>query len=149
MTPKKKKIFRWLKVFLLLYGIIGIAIYYLQDKLLFHPVAVAKQTSYNFKQPYTELNIPYNKETNLNIIQFKAIGRDSLSTWSLHPGDTIGRQPAPGDTAVPKGVILYFHGNKDNISHYAPYAAEFTGKGYEVWMLDYPGFGKSTGKFSE
>lgn len=122
----KKKVFRWLKVFLLLYGIIGIAIYYLQDKLLFHPVAVDKQAAWHFDQPFTELNIPYNKETNLNIIQFKH---------------------TTGDSA--KGVVLYFHGNKQNIARYAPYAADFTSKGYEVWMLDYPGFGKSTGKFSE
>ena len=121
----KKKIFRWVKVLILLYCIIGIAVYYLQDKLLFHPVAVDKQTNYHFTQPYREVNIPYNQEINLNVIQFKP----SLDT--------------------PKGVVLYFHGNKDNVTHYAPYAADFTQKGYEVWMLDYPGFGKSTGKFSE
>src|SRR6478672_9440602 len=119
---KKKTVFRWLKVFLLLYGIIGIAVYYLQDLLLFHPVPVDKQTDYHFTQPYREVNIPFNKETNLNIIQFKS------------------------DT--PKGVVLYFHGNKENVRHYAGYAADFTRHGYEVWMLDYPGFGKSTGKFS-
>lgn len=126
MTPKRKKLFRWLKVFLLLYGIIGIAIYYLQDKLLFHPVAVESKFRYNFSQPYTELNISYNRVTNLNIIQFKNTA---------------------GDTA--KGVVLYFHGNKENVAHYAPYAADFTARGYEVWMMDYPGFGKSTGKFTE
>jgi pimeloyl-ACP methyl ester carboxylesterase len=45
--------------------------------------------------------------------------------------------------------VLYFHGNMENVRHYAPYAKDFTGQGYEVWMLDYPGYGKSTGKFSE
>src|SRR3569833_179874 len=122
----KKKVFRWLKVFLLLNGIIGIAIYYLQDKLLFHPVAVDKQIAWHFDHPFTELNILYNRATNLNIIQFKHTTPDSA-----------------------KGVVLYFHGNKQNIARYAPYASDFTSKGYEVWMLDYPGFGKSTGKFSE
>ena len=28
-------------------------------------------------------------------------------------------------------------------------AADFTRNGYECWMWDYPGFGKSTGEFSE
>ncbi|MBN9379838.1 MAG: alpha/beta fold hydrolase [Chitinophagaceae bacterium] len=120
---KKKILFRWAKVLILLYCIIGIAVYYLQDKLLFHPVAVDRQTDYHFTQPYNEVNLTYNKETNLNIIQFKS------------------------DT--PKGAVLYFHGNKENVSHYAAYAADFTRHGYEVWMMDYPGFGKSTGKFSE
>lgn len=48
-----------------------------------------------------------------------------------------------------KGVILYFHGNKRNIARYAPVAPNFTSNGYEIWMIDYPGFGKSTGRFNE
>jgi uncharacterized protein len=117
---------RWLKIFLLLYSIAGIALYYGQDYLLLHPVAVDRSVQYDFGQPYVEVNLPYDKETNLNIIEFKA-APDSLA----------------------KGVVLYFHGNRRNISWYAKYATDFTSKGYEVWMLDYPGFGKSTGPISE
>jgi uncharacterized protein len=54
----------------------------------------------------------------------------------------------PADT-VRKGLVLYFHGNKDNIEHYAPFVSSFTKHGYEVWMPDYPGFGKSSGEISE
>jgi pimeloyl-ACP methyl ester carboxylesterase len=115
---------RGLKVFLLLYCLAGIAFYYGQDWLLFHPQAVDPGVKYDFGQPYAEVNLPYDKETNLNIIEFKT-----------------------PDT--PKGVVLYFHGNKRNISWYARYATDFTSKGYEVWMLDYPGFGKSKGPLSE
>lgn len=128
MKMTKKKIYRWLKVLILLYCIIGIAFYYLQERILFHPVAVDKATKYDFKQPFTEVNIPYNKETNINVIQF---------------------QNLLDDTSVARGVVLYFHGNKDNITRYAPFATDFTSRGYEVWMIDYPGYGKSTGKFSE
>jgi uncharacterized protein len=46
-------------------------------------------------------------------------------------------------------VVLYFHGNKENISRYAKFATPFTKNGYEVWMEDYPGFGKSTGTRTE
>lgn len=127
----KNKLFRWIKVLALIYGVAGIALYYWQDKLVFRPEVVSKGTTYDFgQQAYAELNIPYDKETNLNVIQFKA-------------GDT-----AKGDTAA-KGVVLYFHGNKKNISWYARHAPDITRSGYEVWMLDYPGFGKSTGKLSE
>jgi len=117
---------RALKVFLLLYGIVGIALYYGQDALLLHPKAVDRNVKYDFGQPYTEVNLPYDKQTNLNIIEFQV-----------------------KDDTLPKGVVLYFHGNKDNISRYASCATDFTGKGYEVWMLDYPGFGKSTGPLTE
>jgi pimeloyl-ACP methyl ester carboxylesterase len=126
MKITRKQIFRWLKVLILIYCIIGIAFYYGQEYILFHPVTVTRQVKYDLPGAFTEVNIPYNKETNLNVVQFKV---------------------AAPDTA--KGVVLYFHGNKENVRRYAPYAADFTRKGYEVWMLDYPGFGKSTGKFNE
>jgi len=51
--------------------------------------------------------------------------------------------------SVKKGVVLYFHGNKKNISWYSKYVPQFTKHHYEVWMIDYPGFGKSTGHLSE
>jgi alpha-beta hydrolase superfamily lysophospholipase len=123
MKITRKKTFRWLKVIVLLYGIIGIALYYLQKSILFHPVAVDANTAYHFNQPFKEVNIPYNKETNINVIEF------------------------PADSA--RGVVLYFHGNKDNITHYARFASDFTSQGYDAWMIDYPGYGKSRGKFSE
>jgi uncharacterized protein len=124
MHMNKKKLFRWIKVILLLYGVIGIAIYYLQDYILFRPEKVASDQLYHFPIPYKELNIPLNDQTNISIIQFT--------------------------TAVaPKGVVLYFHGNRKNISRYAKYAPNFTGNGYEVWMIDYPGYGKSTGPLTE
>ena len=116
---------RGLKVFILLYCLIGIAVYYGQDYLLFHPQAVDRNVKYEFGQPYTEVNLPYDRETNLNIIEFKT----------------------PDSPA--RGVVLYFHGNRRNIGWYAKYATDFTSKGYEVWMLDYPGYGKSTGTLSE
>src|SRR5579859_7598922 len=70
----KKKVFRWVKILALLYGSIGIAFYYLQDILLFHSVAVKQEIAYTFDQPFTEVNLPYNKETNLNIVQFRVTG---------------------------------------------------------------------------
>jgi pimeloyl-ACP methyl ester carboxylesterase len=124
-TSKRKIIFRWVKVAVLLYAVIGIALYYLQDYILFHPVSQEKNKRYDFSYPHRDINVQYNKEITLNIIQFNA--RDS----------------------VPKGVVLYFHGNRKNISWYAKYSVNFTNKNYEVWMIDYPGFGKSTGKFNE
>jgi uncharacterized protein len=124
---KKKIIFRWIKVIVLLYSIIGIALFYLQDYLLFRPLPLKKNEQYNFMNKYTkEINIPYDKGTRLNIIEFK-----------------------PQVDSLTKGVVLYFHGNRENINHYARFAINFTKNNYEVWMIDYPGFGKSTGVFSE
>lgn len=121
----KKLLFRWGKVIILLYSSIGIAFYYLQDYILFQPEKVAADSTYPFKQPHKDFSIVVNENSTINIIQF-------LST-----------------ATVTKGVVLYFHGNRKNISWYARFAPYFTDRGYEIWMLDYPGYGKSTGVFSE
>lgn len=91
---KKKRIWiRWVKIIVLIYILIGIALYYLQDKILLHPVAHPEGYTYTFNSPFTEVDIPINKNENFNIVQF--LPKDSIR----------------------KGVVLYFHGNKENINH--------------------------------
>ena len=107
------------------YCLIGTTFYYLQEKLLFHPKALPADSSYHFTQPFTETNIDLDAQTRFNIVQFTV--PDSLK----------------------KGIVLYFHGNTENVNHYAEFAGNFTRNNYEVWMPDYPGFGKSTGELSE
>ena len=125
MTRRYKKIWKWFRILIAVYIIGGIALYFLQDRILFHPVSLKREHRYNFPEKHKEINIPVNENSNLNIVQF-------LSTDS-----------------ITKGVVLYFHGNKKNISWYARYAPYFTRHGHEVWIIDYPGFGKSTGRFTE
>lgn len=50
----------------------------------------------------------------------------------------------PGDPATPP--ILYFHGNGGNLSDAAEYLALFHGMGMPVFVFDYRGYGKSSGK---
>lgn len=123
--PFNRKIFRWTKIFIIVYCSAGIALYYLQEKIMFHPTPLPPDYQFKFNLPFKEVNIPLNAKDNLNLVQF-------------FPNDSI-----------PKGVVLYFHGNRDNINRYAKYASNFTKHGYEVWITDYPGYGKTTGKFTE
>lgn len=101
----------------------GILLYFIQDKILFHPKSLPRDHSFVFGQPFEELNIPFEGE-NLSIIKF--------------------RPPAPRN-----GIVLFYHGNMRNVEHYKKYPSIFTRNGYEIWMIDYPGFGKTTGKRSE
>ena len=117
--------FRWLKIIIIIYFALGVVLYFLQDTFLFHPVPLPADYTYHFAVPFQEVNVSINKKENLNFIKF-------------FPKDS-----------VKKGVVLYFHGNMENINRYAKFADLFTNKGYEVWMPDYPGFGKSTGKLTE
>ena len=120
-----KKIIGWSKVVIIIYCSVGIALYYLQEKLMFHPEPLPHDYVFHFNVPFREINIPINPRDTLNMVQF-----------------------FPGAGEV-KGVVLYFHGNRGNINRYAKYAENFTRNGYEVWIADYPGYGKTTGKLSE
>ena len=122
----KKRLFFWIKILIMLYCAVGIALYYLQDRILFHAEKFNTNYTYRFKVPFRELNIPFSKTDTLNLIQF-----------------------LPESNTKPKGVVLFFHGTNGSIKNYAERAAIFTKHNYEVWMPDYPGFGKSTGDFSE
>jgi hypothetical protein len=119
------KIFRWLKIAAAIYICCGVALYFLQEKFLFHPRKLARDHVFNFSFPFKEINLPLTEERNLSIIRFTV------------------------PDSIRKGVVLYFHGNRRNIERYAPYAGHFTRNNYEVWMVDYPGFGKTNGKLSE
>lgn len=121
----KQKLFRWLKIIIIVYCSIGIALYYLQEKFLFHPEKLSAAYVYRFDVPFAEVNIPINETDTVNMVKF-------------FPKDSVRR-----------GVVLYFHGNRQNLERYAKFAANFTKHGYEVWMEDYPGFGKSTGERTE
>ena len=121
----KRKIFRVIIVFTLIYCSIGIALYHLQEKFLFHPVVLSANDSFHFSVPFREVNIPMNKTDTINIIQF-------------YPKDSLA-----------KGVVIYFHGNKGNVNRYEKYATNFTRNHFEVWMPDYPGYGKTTGRLTE
>ncbi len=46
----------------------------------------------------------------------------------------------------PKGVVVHFHGNAENISTYIGYVYWLLEDGYDVFMFDYRGYGKSEGK---
>ncbi len=122
---KKKKIIKWLKITAIVYILGGVSLYFLQNAILFHPVRLNRSYNYTFPEPHKDISIPLNAKDTLNLVDF-----------------------ASTDT-ITKGVVLYFHGNKRNISWYAKYIPYFTRHGYQVLMIDYPGFGKSTGKLTE
>lgn len=121
----RKRIFRWLRMIVLIYSIIGIALYYLQEKFLFHPEKLSNAYVYHFDVPFEEVNIPMNATDTVNMVKF-------------FPKDSVRR-----------GVVVYFHGNRQNLERYAKFVNNFTKHGYEVWIEDYPGFGKTTGERTE
>lgn len=100
------------------------AIYFFQDKLIFRPIALERTHTFHFTQKFEEHFVPTPDGEELNVIWFK-----------------------PGTPS--KGLVLYFHGNAGNLDRWGTYADDLVKLGYEVVMMDYRSYGKSTGKPSE
>lgn len=48
-----------------------------------------------------------------------------------------------------RGVVFYFKGNSKSIKGWGKFARDFISKGYDFFLMDYRGFGKSMGKRTE
>lgn len=59
---------------------------------------------------------------------------DTIYSILIHPVGTA------------KATILYYHGNGGNISQNIEMVRPLVGAGYQVYIIDYRGYGKSTGK---
>ena len=79
----KKKLKRIVVILLAVYGMVGAALYYLQERLLFLPTTLDKDYVYELNYPYEELFFEPEGGVSINAIHFKLKN--------------------------PKGVILYFH----------------------------------------
>ena len=121
----RRKLYRISIIVTLVYCSVGIALYHLQEKFLFHPIPLDSNFKFKFDIPFEEINIAMNETDTLNMIRF-------------FPADSI-----------PKGAVIYFHGNRGNVTRYEDEARMFLNHGYEVWMPDYPTFGKTTGALTE
>jgi alpha-beta hydrolase superfamily lysophospholipase len=110
---------------LVVYIAISTALYYLQDYMLFKPEKLPIDFQFDYENQETK---EYNLET-----------RDGATINGL-------RFFPKGES---KGVVLYLKGNSKSIKGWGKFAVDFTRHGYNVLMVDYRGFGKSTGRRSQ
>jgi uncharacterized protein len=117
---------RHLRYIILFYLLICGLYYAYQHLLYFQPKALNTNHIFTFpvRMRWSTSKIPFDENTNIDVIKFRA----------------------DEDSIPPKGVVLFFHGNRYNVEHYSTYAPYFTKQRYEVWMPDYPGYGRSTGE---
>lgn len=112
--------FKAIKVFAVIYFIVCALLYFFQEKLIFFPQKLDKSYQYRFDQKFEEKNIKTEDGTVLNGILFKA------------------------DSA--KGLIFYLHGNAGSLAAWGGVAKTYTDLNYDLFMLDYRGYGKSEGE---
>ncbi|HUG53561.1 MAG TPA: alpha/beta hydrolase [Vicinamibacteria bacterium] len=70
-------------------------------------------------------------------------------TIPTEDGETLHGWWIPTRTTPARGHVLFFHGNAGNISHRLDHAAALTGAGLDLLLVDYRGYGRSTGRPSE
>ncbi|EAR01281.1 alpha/beta hydrolase [Maribacter sp. HTCC2170] len=113
----------WVYISLLILGIylgISVLLYFLQDYLMFKPEKLHKDFEFHYEnQEIEEYNVETRDGAIINGIRFKS--------------------------KEPKGVVFYLKGNSKSIKGWGKFAVDFTRHGYDVLMVDYRGFGKSTG----
>lgn len=111
-------------LFLLAYA----GLYLFQDYLIFQSISLERSHRFDLATPYEEYFIAAPNPDGVN---------DTLNALWFKP-DTLS-----------KGLVIYFHGNRGNLQRWGRYAKDLTAHGYEVLMIDYRGYGKSTGRPSE
>ncbi len=113
---------------ILLYIVLGYLLlmallYFFQERFIFKPEKLDPDFEYRYDVPFRELFFDVAEGVRINGLHFT--------------------------TENPRGLVLYFHGNSRSIKGWAKYARDFFRYGYDVVLVDYRGFGKSTGKRTE
>ena len=114
----------WVYIILLIlsiYILISVLLFVFQDFFLFKPEKLNQDFQFHYENQIIE---EYNVET-----------RDGAIINGLH-----------FKASNPKGVVFYLKGNSKSIKGWGKFAVDFTRHGYDVIMVDYRGFGKSTGR---
>ena len=108
---------------IILYLMIGASLYFFQEKLIFRPTKLSQDFAFKFSNEFEELFLKSEDGAVINALHFK--------------------------TENPKGVILYFHGNMGDLARWGKITEFFVDKNYDVFVMDYRTYGKSTGELSE
>ncbi len=95
-------------------------LYYQQENLIFHPDKLPKNYQFQFQQPFKEKFIHTEDSIDIHGLLFMA---DSS-----------------------RGLIFYLHGNAGSLASWGNIAKVYTDLNYDIFILDYRGFGKSEGK---
>ncbi|MFS4415194.1 alpha/beta hydrolase [Maribacter sp. 2307ULW6-5] len=111
-------------VVVVLFLLANVIAYFLQERLIFKPERLPDDFEFKYEnQVFDEYNIEVAEGVNLNGIHFKV--------------------------RKPKGIVLYLKGNSRSLKGWGKFAIDFTRHGFDVLMIDYRGFGKSTGVRTE
>ncbi len=107
-------------ILIAIYVSLCVAFYFFQHFFFFRPEILSSEFTYKYPFPFEELNFNMEDGGKINAVHFKV----------------------PNS----RGVIYYLKGNSRSIKGWGKFAKDFLSNGYDFFMMDYRGFGKSHGK---
>lgn len=117
-------IYSLLVVVIITYLIISVLVYLIQDYFLFKPEKLDPEFEFQYNNlDFDEHTLDIKPGVSLSVLRFRAKN--------------------------PIGIVLYLKGNTRSIKGWGKFAIDFIRYNYDVIMVDYRGFGKSTGRRSQ
>jgi len=111
-------------IFLCIISVISGILYFIQEKFIFiNGKKLDRDYQYKFANTFEEVFIKTDANNEINALHFKLPN--------------------------PKGVVLFCHGNKGNLTRWGNRVSYLLAYNYEVLVFDYRNYGKSTGNFNE
>lgn len=92
----------------------------IQEKIIFHPYSLPLNEKFNFPDKFQEIFLGIDNNHFIHGLHF----------------------PNPKQT---KGAILFLHGNAQTVKEWGNYYKGFLNLGYDFYIFDYRGYGKSKG----
>ena len=133
-----KTIFRLCVIFLVVCVAVLALLYFFQERLIFFPSKLEPNHEFSFDQPFEEIRLDANGAW-ISGLKFLAQSRDGGQIY----GDA---RDGNGERKAKNGAAIFFHGNASNLQGWGGYAQFFTDLGYDFYLFDYRGYGKSGGE---
>lgn len=115
----KKMLLTLLTVFMSLGLLVTAGLFFFQESLLFFPEKLDQDHRFDFEHKFEEVIVKMDDGTPIHGLLFKTEGS--------------------------RGLIFYLHGNAGSLSSWGDVAPTYTDLDYDVFVLDYRGYGKSGG----
>jgi pimeloyl-ACP methyl ester carboxylesterase len=117
-----KAVLHYSLILLLLYILVCGLLYLFQERLIFFPEKLSKSFRFDFDRKFEE--------------------------WRIKTPDNILLHGLLFTSDSSRGLIFYLHGNAGSLRSWGEVAETYTDLNYDVFLLDYRGFGKSEGQIN-
>ena len=112
-------LFSLIAIFAVIYLLVVGYLYFNQENIIFQPETLSADYKFTFQDEFEEVYNPVEENVKLHGLLFKA--------------------------QKSKGLVFYLHGNAGSVAGWGGMAQTYTSLGYDLFILDYRGYGKSNG----